>query len=398
MLSLDTAAGSARVHVGLNASSQVTATQSDTSNTNASANTTTQANATNTWYHLGGGFTSNTSRTAYLNGAAGSANTTSITFTAPDTVRVGARVASSAVGNYADGRICQLGVWNVVLSADEWLALAAGASPLSIRPENLVAYIPLLEDGDACDWVGGGVLTPTNAPTRADHQAIILPFKPRIILPASGPTISSVTDSNKLIDEQALTITGTNFGGLSAVTLRQTGRPDFDATSYVSTSDATTIELGAIDVQDTQIAYGSAELVVTASAGTSSAFAITVAKKASQKYITLSGHTAGTGWAFGLSSANSDQLGADNVTAKGGTFSFVGTDGAYTIDYPDPQNVPAGDTITRLWYDDSADLWAEDVVRVTPGGDEYPLLRHQQLRQARAGRVVSFGRRGGARR
>lgn len=60
-----------------------------------------------------------------------------------NTTHVGARISSSLRGSYFDGIIADAGLWNVALSDEEVRLLACGASPLLIRPQNLVAFWPL---------------------------------------------------------------------------------------------------------------------------------------------------------------------------------------------------------------------------------------------------------------
>lgn len=191
MVSLDTAAGSARVSLRLDGTNALVAAQADAANTLVSG--TVGTTLASTWHHGAAVFTSNTSRTAYLDGVAGSANTTSNTFTAPNSVRIGARVATGTAGDYMGGRVAEVGVWSAALTASEIQSLASGISPLMVRPQSLVFYAPLSSDGNPYDWVGGVALTPTNAPTNENHPlAVVYPFQPRALIPAAtAPTISS---------------------------------------------------------------------------------------------------------------------------------------------------------------------------------------------------------------
>ena len=71
--------------------------------------------------------------------------------------RVGRRWDSEGTAAaHLDGRMAHIGIWNVVLSAAEVAALAAGVSPLRIRPSALVAYWPLWGNSSPePDWAGG---------------------------------------------------------------------------------------------------------------------------------------------------------------------------------------------------------------------------------------------------
>lgn len=180
----------------------------------------------------------------------------------------------------------------------------------------------------------------------------------------AAPTVTGVSDSDTLIDESLLTITGTALASATAVTIKQTGRPDFAALSFVTSNSSTEIQLTGLDVQDMGMAYGAATIEVTTSGGTSAAFPITIAEQASHQYITLAGHTSGSGIALGDASANGDQYVVPFTTTLGGTIAFVGVDGTYTITYPG--SAPSNDTFYRAWFDDSADQWYEGTVTVNP--------------------------------
>jgi hypothetical protein len=73
-----------------------------------------------------------------------------------------------------DGRIAHLSFWDTELTLAQAQALAAGASPLSVQPSNLVNYWPLIRDYQ--DVVAGNTLTNNNSVgVSADNPGIILP-------------------------------------------------------------------------------------------------------------------------------------------------------------------------------------------------------------------------------
>ena len=97
----------------------------------------------NTWSHFCGVFASTTSRTAYLNGTAGTTNTTDVGTPSWDRTGIGATYRSdfSPAVNYMSGYICEAAIWNVALGATEISLLAAGMNPLrSASRANLVQY------------------------------------------------------------------------------------------------------------------------------------------------------------------------------------------------------------------------------------------------------------------
>lgn len=121
------------------------------------------------WAHSAAVFESSVSRTAYLNGVAGSANTTSFAPTGISSVFIGAN-SLTAVAAPHNGRIAECGIWNVALTAAEIAALARGLTPDKIRPQSLVFYAPLIRD--LVDLRGGLTITNNNGATVSGHPRI----------------------------------------------------------------------------------------------------------------------------------------------------------------------------------------------------------------------------------
>lgn len=140
---------------------------------------------TGAWSHAAVVFASASSRTAYKNGVAGTEATLSRTPAGIVAIRLG----SQAGTNFMDGKLAEVGIWNVALNADEVAALAKGFSPQLIRPASLVHYYPLIR---GTVNTGGGSTTTrdrgkgaahldeVNTPTLADHNL-------RVIYPVGGP-------------------------------------------------------------------------------------------------------------------------------------------------------------------------------------------------------------------
>lgn len=389
--SLDTAAGSARVHIGVNSSDQAVATQSNSAGTTVNASLTSPTMTASTWYLLAGVFTSDTLRDVYL-GTSTATNTTSNTFTAPDTVRLGARVNGGVVGNYYDGRIEHAAVWNVALTAAEIEQLANGASPLLVRPNALVFYAPLITTAtDASDWVGGLTLTAAGSPTDADGPPLVSLLSVaeplRVVsVAAPAPAITSIDNANTIINGTGVTITGTNLGSATAVTLKQTGAADQSLFSLVTANTSTSITLSAPNIQNTTIGYGSATLTVTTAAGESSPLSITVSPESGIQYVTLSGHVSGDGWAADLASADGDQLTAPETVSS----STVVLDADGNISFT--PELASSTLVARQWYDASTDTWYEDEVQVDGGSDDdfFLFRRHRYLAAQRlvVGRIT----------
>jgi hypothetical protein len=121
-----------------------------------------------TWQHIAGVFASSTSRIAFANGVASSPETTAAIPTGLNQILIG-----NNSGHYGNGDIAEAAVWNVALSALEIATLAAGVSPLLVRPSALVFYAPLSGFGSPePDIIGRRNLTLTNAPTAAAHPRL----------------------------------------------------------------------------------------------------------------------------------------------------------------------------------------------------------------------------------
>jgi len=125
-----------------------------------------------TWHHGAAVFTSDTSRTAYIDGGSSGSETTDVAPTDADRVSIGA-VMYSPSENWCNGFIAEAAIWDVALTAAEIASLAAGASPLLVRPQSLVGYWPLIRGLE--DRVGGNTLSLNNTPSVLDHIPIYYP-------------------------------------------------------------------------------------------------------------------------------------------------------------------------------------------------------------------------------
>lgn len=129
---------------------------------------------TNAWNH-GAVVSGATAARCYLNGSVGSdATYVALTFSSCTILGVG-RVQNT---QFLNGRVAELGVWNVELTAAEIAALAKGYTPLEIRPDALLAYYPLGGHYGQLDldrWKNRYDLTPANSPTWVDHPRVIYP-------------------------------------------------------------------------------------------------------------------------------------------------------------------------------------------------------------------------------
>jgi len=151
----------------------------------------------NTWHHATAVFTSNSDRDVYIDGGSVGSNTTSATPASLDTTRIGLRASSGTDGPFA-GRIAEAAIWRIALSTSEIAQLAAGFSPLLVRPYYLANYWPLggiagFSNSDAApDYAGAYPLTPNNTPTEADHPPIFYPTTPIILTAAAGHAVRAM--------------------------------------------------------------------------------------------------------------------------------------------------------------------------------------------------------------
>ena len=122
------------------------------------------------WNHYAGVFASQTSRTAFVNGISGAANTANCgSQAAADSVVIGARI-NTTLGNYMLGDIAEVGVWNVALTAEEIASLAGGMTCDKVRPQSLVFYAPLVRNLQ--DVKGGLTITNNNTATVTTHPRV----------------------------------------------------------------------------------------------------------------------------------------------------------------------------------------------------------------------------------
>ena len=112
-----------------------------------------------TWHNVIGIFATTTSRTIYIDGGNSDENTESITPSSIAKIHIG---AGKAAAEKLDGKVAEVGIWDVALSGASIAALAAGAYPDDIESGDLVAYYPLLSDSN--DNAGSYHLTDVGSP------------------------------------------------------------------------------------------------------------------------------------------------------------------------------------------------------------------------------------------
>lgn len=144
----------------------------------------------NTWHHICATFASDTSRTVWLDGGGEASNASASSPGASDEIAVGIHIDRSS--DPLSGMVAEVGIWNATFTIVEALQLAAGYSPLLVRPESLVCYIPLVRGLGSV--VGDFGLTASGSPTVAAHPPVLYAAGPHgIVRPAEGVECITVT-------------------------------------------------------------------------------------------------------------------------------------------------------------------------------------------------------------
>jgi Concanavalin A-like lectin/glucanases superfamily len=127
----------------------------------------------NVWAHVAAVFSASNNRRAWLNGSGGTANTNTVNPSVLNTTQMGVLWTST---NPATADVAETAIYSVALADADLVSLAAGLSPLQVRPEALVAYWPLLgQTSPEIDlWRGNG-LTLVNTPAAAPHCRVVVP-------------------------------------------------------------------------------------------------------------------------------------------------------------------------------------------------------------------------------
>ncbi len=162
---------------------------------------TTSGITVDTWHHILGVGTNATDRKVYLDGGNVGSDAINSTPSGLDATAIGINVRDNSISPFS-GLLAEMAIWNINLTAAEGAILAAGYSPLFVRPANLVAYWSLIRDtvgdgtGNDNDIVGGFTMAPVNTPTIGAHPRIIYPSQiwvPHKAVAAPGVTVPVMT-------------------------------------------------------------------------------------------------------------------------------------------------------------------------------------------------------------
>jgi hypothetical protein len=146
--------------------------------TNVAPTTGTVAFGGTAWYHCFTSFgpTTGVDRVVSLNGSTFVTSTTNRAATGLDRFVIGANYNGGTPAGFFDGLVALVAVWNAQLTQAEVVALSVGAHPRMIRPENLLHFWPLFNDG--VDYARGsrGTLTLEASPSFVQKMPPIAPF------------------------------------------------------------------------------------------------------------------------------------------------------------------------------------------------------------------------------
>lgn len=185
------------------------------------------ASTTDVWGHSAGVLVNDSERHVYVNGTLAGSDTTARTPNAAsiNSIYIGAEPDGSPT---FDGKMAHPAIWNVALTATEIAMLAAGVSPLAVRPQSLVFYVPHMgRDTSDIDIIGGRVLTNSGTTSDASEPRLLWLPKRRIFIPVSaggggaitGTSAASLSVTGALTGTGALASTSTlAFAASSALT------------------------------------------------------------------------------------------------------------------------------------------------------------------------------------
>jgi len=94
----------------------------------------------NTWNHGCAVFNSNSSRQVFWNGINAGITTTTSNVSNLNVTIVGGRYSAGVLGQYGNGNIAEVGIWNISLTNEEIASLAKGMTCDKVRPQNLVFH------------------------------------------------------------------------------------------------------------------------------------------------------------------------------------------------------------------------------------------------------------------
>ena len=233
---------------------------------------TSTAPAADTWHSAGLYVASTTSRGVLLDGGGKATNIASTNAPTASKLLVGVLERSGGRIEYADGVIAHPAVWNVVLTDAEFASLAAGLSPLKVRPESLVFYAPHLgRDATEIDIIGARNLTVTGAVASADEPRLIRPRAPVRAFRAPEPLSLG-------IDPGALTVAGQGATFVANQTVETNGQLQLSGGTAAAESELATSG-ASLTIGGTEL-----DLAISAPVPDTGTAAVHAGRRASRRY------------------------------------------------------------------------------------------------------------------
>lgn len=173
--------------------------------TAANATTTTTITDTN-WHSVVGEITAANARQVWLDNGGNGSSSTSLTPGTLTKTTAGAYDNGGTLGGNVAHELADVAVWSVALTSDERASLAAGVSPLLIRPDKLEIYLPLMRGGN--DYMGGAFTV--TAASVVDHPRVYMPSRAQqLVKTAVGGTTYNDTLTSTATATDGVTIVAT---------------------------------------------------------------------------------------------------------------------------------------------------------------------------------------------
>lgn len=174
--------------------------------TAANATSTTTITDTN-WHSVVGEITSASARQVWLDNGGNGSSATSLTPGTLTKTTAGAYDNGGTLGGNVAHELADIAVWSVTLTSDERASLAAGVSPLLIRPDKLEIYLPLMRGGN--DYMGGAFTV--TAASVVDH--------PRVYMPSPAQQLVKTAASTGINGTASITEAGDTSAAVGTVAL-----------------------------------------------------------------------------------------------------------------------------------------------------------------------------------
>lgn len=152
---------------------------------------TTTTYSLDTWNHACARIVAHNNRYVYLNGG-GEGRGTSVVSPTPAKTVIGAIYNGGTITWHATGYIALAAIWHVDLTTTEIAKLAAGISPLAVRPYNLSMYCPMIVPQNPLVDYRGPSLGEFGTPVAAPHPPVQTFPAPPISIDVGTPYVPPV--------------------------------------------------------------------------------------------------------------------------------------------------------------------------------------------------------------